>query len=303
VTYTARRGTIEVEDRASWMRAKLASSLLLRGATMAGGPIVRHVPGARHDMEQWWARRVRRALRVDLAIEGADNIQPDEQYIVVANHEGMFDPVALLHLPLHLRFAVRSEIFDWHDVGAYLDASNQVAVDPEQGMTGFRRLIVESRRSFGRGESLAIFAQGTLLGIETAFQAGAFRLATMTGRPVLPVVITGSHRVWEHPFQPTLRLDQKVGVRVLPPVPPVGPAAELRDRVQERVKAAALDGSMPLPRRYDPDRDGLWNQYHFDIDPAFAAVAARVATARLELAQVPRGVSPKTARRPSPPNA
>jgi len=38
-------------------------------------------------------------------------------------------------------------------------------------MTGFRRLIVESIQSFGRGESLAIFAQGTLLGIETAFQA------------------------------------------------------------------------------------------------------------------------------------
>ena len=42
--------------------------------------------------------------------------------------------------------------------------------------------------------------------------SGAFALARHLGAPLLPVVLTGGHRVWEHPFAPTLRYGQPIAV-------------------------------------------------------------------------------------------
>jgi 1-acyl-sn-glycerol-3-phosphate acyltransferase len=303
MSYTVRSGTIEVADRRTWLRAGLSSAVLLRAAPSVGASMARRSPDRRHAAERLWARAVRRALLVDLTVEGLAAVDPAEPYVVVATHEGLFDPVALMHLPLNLRFAVRSEIFGWRDVGRYLTASAQVAVDPESGRASFRRLVNTARRAFEAGESIAVFAQGSLVGIEAAFHPGAFRLAAITGRRILPVVLTGTHRVWEHPFRPTLRLGQPVGMRILAPLTP-GADAEAECRLLSReMKAHALDGTMPAPRRYRPIRDGFWDDYRFEIDPEFPDVADLVAAHRRSANQGSRGVSPNTAFGPSPPAA
>ncbi|UBV44586.1 hypothetical protein LAJ19_17595 (plasmid) [Deinococcus taeanensis] len=123
-----------------------------------------------------------------------------------------------------------------------------------------------------------------MLGLETDFQQGAFALARHLNLPVLPVVLTGAHRVWEHPFSPALRYGQPVGLRVLPAltrseVQRCAPET-LRVQVRRRMKAAALDGRLPAPRRYDPERDGYWHGFHFSIDPDFPQVQALVAAHR-----------------------
>jgi len=68
-----------------------------------------------------------------------------------------------------------------------------------------------------RGESIAVFPQGSVLGIEIGFRPGAVRLARALGVPILPVVISGTHRVWEHPFTPRLRFGQRVSLTILDP--------------------------------------------------------------------------------------
>jgi 1-acyl-sn-glycerol-3-phosphate acyltransferase len=126
---------------------------------------------------------------------------------------------------------------------------------------------------------------GSVLGLETDFQRGAFALARHLGAPLLPVVLTGGHRVWEHPVGPALRNGQVVGVRVLPPasssaVQAASPDAP-RTRLQREMKREALLGGLPPPRRYVPEGDGFWDSHHFGIDPAFPERRARVETRRL----------------------
>jgi 1-acyl-sn-glycerol-3-phosphate acyltransferase len=229
---------------------------------------------ALHAVERWWARRI-----------FAD---PYERYVVTPLHESFADVPALLHLPLPLRFAARDELFAWRVLGPYLRDTGQLCITPERGRWSYRRLLTLAGQVFAAGESVVIFPQGTILGIETNFLRGAFALANALQRPILPIALTGGHRVWEHPFTPRLRYGQRISLRVLPPIAVADIRAsspdELRCEVQRRVKAEALAGTMAAPRHYMPARDGYWDGFAFEVDPAFPALAADIARHRQQAA-------------------
>lgn len=215
-------------------------------------------------------------LRIDW--HGLDHIDPREAYVVMPLHEGLADPLAVLHLPLRLRFVVRDEFVDWPLLGGYLKDSQQIAIRPEDGTRAYRTMLRAAREIFAGGESLVVFPQGSILGIDTAFLPGAFAVARAFQRPILPIALTGSHRVWEYPYNPRIRRGERMSVRVLPPIAESEVCArdtdELRLEVQHRLKAAALDGVMAPPRRFQPARDGYWDGYAYEIDPAFPDLAA-----------------------------
>lgn len=214
-------------------------------------------------------------LRVRLSLSFAGEL-PRDPHIVVSLHEGIADALCLTQLPLALRFVVRQEVFEWPSIGPAIERMRHIAIEPEQGARSYRRLLNEARAALHAGEHVLIFPQGCLLGIEIDFHPGAFRLARTLGAPILPVVITGGHRIWEHPFSATLRYGERVAIRVLTPII----AAEVKGRdpetlrreLQARMKAIALSPDLPRPRRYVPQRDGFWDGFAFDIDPQFPEV-------------------------------
>lgn len=236
-------------------------------------------PAALHRAERTWARAARRLLRVDVDLRGSEHIEPGQQYVVLPLHEGFLDAVIVLHLGLAVRFVARDELFDWPALGRYLRATHQIIAPTEPDTGGLRRLLADVDRAVADGLSPVIFPQGSVLGIEVAFAPGAFRLVARAGLPVLPVVITGTHRVWEHPFTNTLRYGCPVSVRVLPPLP-AAKAVSSRVALEREMKRTALAPGMAPARRYVPDRDGYWDGYAFEIDPAFPEVAAAVAKHR-----------------------
>ncbi len=257
-------------------RLVAASAALLGPAAL--GVIAMGKAGRARTAEAMWARAARRLLGVRLDVGGTDHIDPGRTYIVAPLHEGFFDIPALLHLPLRLRFAARDELAEWALLGAGLRSGRHPLIEPESSLAAYRTLVREAPLVRDAGESLVVFPQGTLLGIESAFTRGAFALAESTDQPILPVVITGSHRVWEHPFRPTVRFGRRVRIEVLPPLDP--PFATDRIRAIEReMKQRALQSDVP-PRRYRPERDGFWDGYRFEIDPDFPEVAAAVAEHR-----------------------
>ncbi len=240
---------------------------------------------AQHAVEHWWAQRVTQHLQVKLQIEGLEHIAPRQTYVVAPLHEGFADALALFQLPLPLRFVARDELFRWRWLGPLLRDMGQMEVTPERGTHAYRMLLRLAPAVFARGESLLIFPQGTILGIESDFNVGAFAVARALEQPILPVALTGGHRVWEHPYTPRLRYGQHMSMRVLPPMT-IGRTDDLdavRVQVRRQLKAAALDGSMTPPRRFVPQRDGYWDGYRYQIDPDFAELAAHIAEHRAAL--------------------
>jgi 1-acyl-sn-glycerol-3-phosphate acyltransferase len=209
-------------------------------------------------------------LQVQLRVRGLEHL-PTAPGLVLALHEGLADAACLATLPLSLRFVARREIFDWDRIGPALRGCGHIAIEPESGAAAYRELVRGARDALAEGDSVVIFPQGCLLGIETAFLPGAFHLARRLAAPILPVVITGSHRIWEHPFSPRLRYAQPVAMQVLPQISAAttrdSDPAQLRLQLQRQMKRAALASDRPPPRHYLPARDGQWPGFRFEIDP------------------------------------
>lgn len=272
-------GYVAVRSTRDWLRAWAAVLVLLGPARLvvylAG---LLHSRAACRAAERWAARLAARLIGLRIDISGLEHIDRDERYVVVSLHEGFADGLALLRLPLSLSAVARDELASFPLLGGLLVRGQHLLIHPERPIPGARTLYRDARAAIEAGDSLLLFPQGSVLGIELAFQPGAFKLARRLGRPLLPVVVTGGHRVWEHPFAPTLRLGQRMSVVVLPPVPS-HEAVSRQAKIEQRMKQLALESATP-PRRFDPERDGYWDAYRYEIDPTFPDLARRIAAHR-----------------------
>ena len=263
---------------------------LAAGAGWFLGPWARHLrragtagdPSRLHDLERRWAGGVSDFLGIDWDVAGLEHVVRERRLIVLPLHEGFADGLAVLRLGLDARFVARDELFEWPTLGRYLTATDQVLIDSAAGPTAYRHLLRAGARVVEQGEALVVFPQGSILGVEVAFWRGAFHLAERLDAWVLPVVITGSHRVWEYPYSPLVRFGQRVSVRVLPAVPP-GEAIERAGSVEAEMKQIALSDATEPARRFRPEVDSFWDDYSYAIDPAFPELAATVAAHRESL--------------------
>lgn len=239
----------------------------------------RHQNWKRHrDLAFRWSSKILDVTDTGLEVVGLEHVDPDESYVIASLHEGFADAVALMHLPVPIAWVARKELADWKRLDAFLDTAAAFTLSPEEPVKAMRTLLHEAPMVFESGRSLLVFPQGTLLGIETAFSAGAFQIADRFQRPLLPVVITGSHRVYEYPFSPLVRFDQTIRMEVLAPVAAGDAVAEMA-RIEREMRDVALSAE-PGPRRYRPDRDGYWDGFAFEIASGFTELAADVAAHR-----------------------
>ena len=263
------------------LRTRLGSWLLVTAAPQLMSRLSRVVgPATTRRLERRWAGAITRLLRLDVAVSGLGNVDPTAQYLVMPLHEGFVDIPALMRLPLDLRFSVRDELFDLPGIGRYLATTGQIPVVESPSRADLRALYADVERALAAGDSVVLFPQGSILGIEIAFRKGIFRLAKRFGIPVLPVVMAGTHRVWEHPYAPTVRLDQAVSMDVLAPIPPNQLSADRIRQVERTMKSHALVNPDTPARRFDPESDGWWDDYRYEVDPDFAALHEKVARHR-----------------------
>ncbi|MDV6375420.1 lysophospholipid acyltransferase family protein [Deinococcus arenicola] len=242
----------------------------------------------RFQRQQRFSRRVLEHLDVRLDLRGLEHLGAGP-YLIAALHEGIADVLCLLQLPLPMRFVARREIFGWPRIGPVITRLGHLPINPEHPLGGFRDLWRGTEAILGGGESLVTFPQGTVIGIQSEFQRGVFEVARRIGAPILPVALSGTHRIWEHPFSPTLRYGQAVTLSVLPPISAeevqTGDLTVIRVRTRRAIKAAALAPGLPPARFFEPDRDGYWDGYRLDIDPDFPDLAHRMKAHRTALIQ------------------
>ena len=273
-------GPFQVEGTTERIRTAIGASFLI----VLGEPVLTGLarwarPEILHKAISAWAKMTVRFLDMQVNVKGLQHVDPDQTYVVAPLHEGFADPLLLTRLPLRLRYLVRDELFDWAHLGRFLRTSGQIEVATQSGARELRELLGYCRDLLDQGESLVVFPQGSILGVEVAFTRGAFVLADRLARPLLPIVMTGTHRVWEHPYSPRLRYGQNVSMSVLPPVA-TGEAVASMSEVESQMKTIALENTNAPVRHFDPERDGYWDGYTYEIDKRFPEVAALVESHR-----------------------
>jgi 1-acyl-sn-glycerol-3-phosphate acyltransferase len=274
-TFSLPGDKITATSRRDWLRSMVSGAYVF-------GPVHRRLMRAArssdrqklHQAEKHWARTTSAALSLTINTSGLHHVDPAHSYVVLPLHEGFTDLLAIQHLPLTMVYAAAEELFDWQHLGPYLHASAQPSVSRTNGPQAYRTLLRAGKAAAARGESLVVFPQGTVLGIETAFTRGAFRAAQHLHLPILPVVLTGSSTVWDHPFSTQIHFGRTIRLEVLEPVP-ADHAVPMAEDIETEMKDRALDAT-PGPRRYVPERDGWWDDYRFEIDPRFPKLKQRV---------------------------
>jgi 1-acyl-sn-glycerol-3-phosphate acyltransferase len=198
-----------------------------------------------------WSRVWLAASGTKLEIEGAENIDPNRSYVVVANHLSAFDIMAcLLAVPLPIRFLAKKELFRVPVLAQGMRMVGIIEVDREARGAVHSEVNRQSRELIEKGRSLIIYAEGTRPrnGVMKPFKKGAFTMAISSGLPVLPLSIHGSYEAWP-PGTPLVRggvitvvLDKPIETDGMT-TPDTG---DLRDQVREVIagRVEALGGAV-----------------------------------------------------------
>lgn len=175
---------------------------------------------------QSWADRFVKIPPLTMTVEGAGNVDPERNYVVVSNHISNFDiPVLFLAIPTPIRFLAKKELYRIPLLGPGMDMAGIVKVD-RGGARSTRQAINDAaRETYRRGYSLMVFAEGTRsrTGDMGDFHKGAVRLAIDNGADLLPVVIEGTFNInppgsiFVYPGRVTVRILETVETEDLTP--------------------------------------------------------------------------------------
>lgn len=132
-----------------------------------------------------------------LTITGKENIDTKSTYIVMSNHQSLFDVWALIgKIPLQIRWIVKAEIRKIPIFGYTLERMGHVYVDRKNRTTAYTSLETASGK-IKTGTSVIIFPEGTRSknGHLLKFRMGGIIMALKSGVPILPVTVNGSRFV------------------------------------------------------------------------------------------------------------
>lgn len=180
------------------------------------------------------------AGNIDLQVSGLENLKQDEGFMLYANHQGMFDVVAIAATcPTPLGCAYKKEINNVPLLKQIYACTKSFAMDREDARQSLQ-VIQAITEEVKKGRNYLIFPEGTRSrkGNEMLpFHGGSFRCAVKAKCPVIPIAFVDSFKV----------LDEKgstpvtVHIRYLEPIPYSEyegmKAAQLAELVKQRIQA------------------------------------------------------------------
>ncbi|HIP35971.1 MAG TPA: 1-acyl-sn-glycerol-3-phosphate acyltransferase [Crocinitomix sp.] len=146
-----------------------------------------------------WAPFLMFILGAKLSIEGLENINPKEKYIILANHTSFLDiPMLTAGLPILFYYVAKKEMQKIPFLGWIMTASGIIFIDRENKNKAIRSMRKAGNKIKG-GKNVMIFPEGTFYANKEKlipFKKGAFHLAIHAQVPILPVAIVGATNIW-----------------------------------------------------------------------------------------------------------
>lgn len=187
-----------------------------------------------------WSRMWIRLTKIDLQVEGGEDLDPSTSYVVVPNHLSNYDiMICFLAIPVPIRFLAKKELFKYPLLSHAMRAIGCVEVDRAAHSQAVAAINEQAALVRSRNHSLLVYAEGTRSrdGELKAFKKGAFAIASGSGMPIVPVGIIGSRDVVA-PETFKVRRHQTVTVRIGSPITDTAgrPIIDLRDETHAAVE-------------------------------------------------------------------
>lgn len=193
-------------------------------------------------LEQWSRAIVERA-HIDLKVEGAQHAAPGESFVIMSNHQSLYDiPVIYQALQRRIRMVAKQELFRVPVWGRAMRRAGFIALDRDNRDRS-RQTLLASAGELAHGTSIWIAPEGTRSpdGSLGEFRKGGFHLALQSGARILPITIVGTRGVL--PAKGAHITDGcRVRVTVHAPVDPRAFGEERRDELVALVRSAIASG-------------------------------------------------------------
>ena len=173
-------------------------------------PIVRiqsHKSKFKHFILRQIAIFVCHLMNLKVSYEGLENI-PDGPIVAVGNHKSQVD-IIVMYIAMNrpLGFVSKPGVFKVPFVKSYMIGMGCIAMHRDDDREGAKD-IIKAIKQVKDGYSMCIFPEGGRKNIETEkiveYRAGAYKLATKSSAPIVPVTIINSAMVKHRtPFRRT----------------------------------------------------------------------------------------------------
>lgn len=147
---------------------------------------------------QYILKRAVRGGNIDLQVSGTENIPKEGGFMLYANHQGMFDVLAVAATcDIPVGVVLKKELYDipfLHQVAICTKSFPMDREDVRQSLTVIQSVIREVKA----GRNYLIFPEGTRSrnGNQMGqFHSGSFRCATRSKCPIVPVALVDSFKV------------------------------------------------------------------------------------------------------------
>ena len=156
--------------------------------------------------------------RMKRTIDGLENIDQNKAYVMVMNHNSGIDIFAAYKIPLNFRWVSKREVFRVPFMGPLLTIHGDIPIERGNPSVAMAKVLTLGKLWLSRGASVAIFPEGTRskTGEINRFKMGAFNLAKEANVEILPIVMTGTNKMFRKGW--LVNWTNHVAIRVMKPI-------------------------------------------------------------------------------------
>lgn len=144
-----------------------------------------------------WSRLNAWLTPMSVNVTGRENIDPQQSYVVVANHQSLYDVFVLYgFLGIDFKWVMKQEMRSVPGLGIGCEKIGHIFVDRSNAQAALAS-IKAAESKIRNGTSVVFFPEGTRSrdGALRQFKKGAFRFALDLNLPILPVTIVGTREI------------------------------------------------------------------------------------------------------------
>jgi 1-acyl-sn-glycerol-3-phosphate acyltransferase len=181
--------------RSAWIWAA-TTALVLLWVPLLGAVRLFDVDPRRLRTGRWFRMLGRAMARVNpwrIHVSGRENVNANQVYVVVSNHQSFADIPVISHLKLDTKWLGKAEVWRMPILNWMLRWAGDVPIDRDSRREGAKAML-QCARYLRQRISVVFFPEGTRSpdGRVLPFNEGPFHLAVREQVPILPLVVEGS---------------------------------------------------------------------------------------------------------------
>jgi 1-acyl-sn-glycerol-3-phosphate acyltransferase len=146
----------------------------------------------------FWGGNLMKVAGVNITVHGKENIRKlPERVVFISNHASYFDiPILITILPLGCRFVAREDLFRAPFLGWITRNSGHISIE-RKGTKKTLQTMLKTAEKVKNGLKVIIFPEGSRSpdGQIAEFKKGTLLLATRGDAHIVPIAISGSHKI------------------------------------------------------------------------------------------------------------